>query len=96
VKQLLNIAEAASTNLSEAIARGDEEGRYHEFGRITIAAQQVSVLGTEGENCIGEDLSFLGPTQITVDEPVQPDDPTVEPAPEYPVVEPPPIASPFM
>ncbi len=95
VKQLLNIAEAASTNMSEAIARRDEEGRYHEFGRITIANQQVSVLGTEAENCIGEDLSFLGPTEVTVEEPEQPDDPTVEPTPEFPVVEPPPVASPF-
>jgi hypothetical protein len=96
VKQLLNIAEAASTNMQEAIARKDEEGRYHEFGRITIAHQQVAVLSTEAENCIGEDLSFLGPTEVTVEEPEQPDDPTVEPTPEYPTVELPPVPTPYI
>lgn len=95
VKQLLNIGEAASKNMEAAVSRRDEEGRYHEFGRMTIAYQQVSVLGTEAENCIGEDLSFLGPTEVTVEEPEQPDDPTAEPTPEFPVVEPPPVASPF-
>lgn len=96
VKQLMNIAEAANTNLSEAIARNDEEGRYHEFGRITIAQQQVAVLGTEAENCIGEDLSFLGPTEVTVDAPEEPEDPTVSPDPTFPIVEPLPVASPFI
>ena len=95
VKQLLNIADAASTNMSEAIARRDEEGRYHEFGRLTIANQQVSVLGTEAENCIGEDLSFLGPTEVIVEAPEEPDDPTAESNPGFPVVDPPPVASPF-
>ena len=95
IKQLMNISDAAKTNLQEAITRGDEEGRYHEFGRITIADQQISVLGTEAENCIGEDLSFLGPTEITVELPEEPDDPTRPQEPEVPEVEPPPIASPF-
>src|SRR5688572_29404494 len=36
IKQLMNIADAAKTNMQEAIARGDEEGRYHEFSRVTI------------------------------------------------------------
>lgn len=96
IKQLLNIGETANTNMQEAIARRDEEARYHEFGRITIANQQVQVLATEAENCIGEDLSFLGPTEVTVETPEQPDDPTADPTPEYPEVEPPPVASPFL
>jgi hypothetical protein len=36
----------------------------------------------------------VGPTQITVDEPVLPDDPTVIIGPDFPVVEPLPVASP--
>jgi hypothetical protein len=95
IKQLLNIADSAKTNMQEAIARSDEEGRYHEFGRVTIAEQQISILGTEAENCIGEDLSFLGPTEIIVEQPEEPDDPTLPAEPEVPEVEPPPIASPF-
>ena len=96
VKQLMNIADQAITNMQEAIARNDDEGRYHEFGRVTIAHQQVSVLGTEAENCIGEDLSFLGPTEVTVESPEEPEDPTQPADPEIPEVEPPPMASPFI
>jgi hypothetical protein len=96
VKQLLNIAESANTDLSEAIARNDEEGRYHQFGRITIAHQQVTTLAGEAENCVGEDISFLGPTEVTVDKPDEPDDPTIEPVPQFPFVDPPPVASPYI
>ena len=95
IKQLMNIADSAKINMQETIARNDEEGRYHEFGRITIAEQQVSILGTEAENCIGEDLSFLGPTEVLVEVPEEPDDPTLPAEPEIPEVEAPPIASPF-
>jgi hypothetical protein len=94
VKQLLNIAEAASTNMHEAIAQDDEGGRYHEFGKIVIAEQQVRVLAGEAENCIGEELVFLGPTEVEVDEPENPDDPT-EPPDDDIDVEPPGYASPF-
>jgi hypothetical protein len=94
LKQLMNIADQARTNMLEAIARGDEEARYHEFGRITIAQQQAQALATESENCIGEDLSFIGPTRVSVEEPVMPDDPTAEIGPDFPIVEPLPVASP--
>ena len=66
IKQLLNIAEGANTNMHEAIAQEDEDGRYHEFGKVVIAEQQVTVLTGEAENCIGEELVFLGPTEIDV------------------------------
>lgn len=75
VKQLLNISEAAKTNLVEAIAQEDEEGRYHEYGKINLAAEQVQILGQEAEQCIGEELIYLGPTEVTVEEPENPDDP---------------------
>ncbi len=96
VKQLLNIGDTAIVNMQQAASRGDEEARYHEFGRMTIATQQVQVLSSEAENCIGEDLSFLGPTEVTVETPEQPDDPTADPTPQFPEVEPPPVASPFL
>ena len=51
----INIAEQAMTTLQESIARADEGGRTHEFTRLTIVNQKVLVLGTEAENCIGED-----------------------------------------
>jgi hypothetical protein len=94
LKQLMNIADQAKTNMQEAIARGDEDSRYHEFGRITIAQQQAQALASEAENCVGEDLTFLGPTQVIIEEPELPDDPTVVIGPDFPVVEPLPVASP--
>jgi len=64
--------------MHEAIAQDDEDARYHEYGKVVIAEQQVSVLSGEAENCIGEELVFLGPTEVDVDEPENPDDPTEE------------------
>lgn len=95
VKQLMNIAEAARTNLTEMIAREDEAGRYHEFGKIVIAEQQIRILAQEAETCIGEDLIFVGPTEVTVEEPEIPDDPTEGIDDDFVDIEPPGYASPF-
>lgn len=94
VKQLVKIAEAARTNLTQAIAVSDDDSRYHEYGKIVIAAQQVRVLLGEGEECIGEELVFVGPTEVDVDEPDFPDDP-FDPGFDGIDIEPPGYASPF-
>jgi hypothetical protein len=83
VKVNLNISEQSMAALQESISRADEGGRTHEFTRLTIINQKVLVLGAEAENCIGEDLSFVGATRVDVD--VDPNipqtDPTQPPAP---------------
>jgi hypothetical protein len=94
LKQLRNIAEQANTDMQEAAGRADEESRRHHEGRIAIAQQQAEALDSEAENCIGEELTFLGPTTVTVFEPEMPDDPTVVTGPDFPIVEPLPVASP--
>jgi hypothetical protein len=97
VKQLLNIAEAARTNLVEAIAVQDEEERYHQFSQVTIAAEKVTVLRDEAEVCIGEELVFLGPTEVDMDGPDILDDPTGEDPFDHTMdLEPPGYASPFL
>jgi hypothetical protein len=63
----LTIAEQSMVSLQESIARADEGGRAHEFTRLTIVNQKVTVLGAEAENCIGEDLSFVGATRVDVE-----------------------------
>jgi hypothetical protein len=63
----LTIAEQSMATLQENIARADEGGRAHEFTRLTIVNQKVLVLGAEAENCIGEDLSFVGATRVDVE-----------------------------
>jgi hypothetical protein len=83
VRVNLNIAEQSMAGLQESIARADEGERTHEFTRLTIVNQKVLVLGAEAENCIGEDLSFVGATRVDVE--VDPNipqyDPTQPPAP---------------
>jgi hypothetical protein len=76
VKKLLNIAEASRNDLVEAIAADSETERYHQFTKVTISHEQVSVLRDEAEACVGEELIFLGPTEVVVDRPPIVDDPT--------------------
>jgi len=96
IKGNMNVAESATTLMHEAIARNDEGQRQHEFTRISLVNQKVQVLGTEAENCIGEDLTYVGQTEVKVEvDPTIPEaDPTREIHPE-PVIERPPVASPF-
>lgn len=90
-----SIADQAMTALQENIAKSDEGGRTHEFTRLTIINQKVVVLGAEAENCIGEDLTFVGATRIDVDvDPNIPkDDPTQPGSASTTSVERPPAAS---
>ncbi len=78
VKQLLNIAENAKNSLIEAIAAQNEADRYHQFAQLTVAAERSRGLRDEAEACIGEELVFLGPTELEVDKPPIVDDPTTE------------------
>ena len=87
----VSIADQAMTALQENVARSDEGGRTHEFTRLTIINQKVLVLGAEAENCIGEDLSFVGATRVDIDvDPNIPrDDPTQPPVPTTSIERPP-------
>lgn len=94
----VSIADQAMTALQDNVARSDEGGRTHEFTRLTIINQKVTVLGAEAENCIGEDLSFVGATRIDVDiDPNIPrDDPTQPGTPTMPIDRPPPDKGPVV
>ena len=85
----INIAEQAMTTLQESIAR------THEFTRLTIVNQKVLVLGTEAENCIGEDLSFVGATRVDVevDPGIPTTDPTLPPTPGIDISRTPPASN---
>ncbi|HLK88497.1 MAG TPA: hypothetical protein VKZ18_01305 [Polyangia bacterium] len=73
----VNIAEQSMATMQESIARNDEGAETHEFTRLTIVNQKVTVLGAEAENCIGEDLSFVGATRVDVE--VDPNIPQYDP-----------------
>jgi len=83
VRVNISIAEQSMAALQEAVTRADEGERTHEFTRLTIVNQKVQVLGAEAENCIGEDLSFVGATKvdIEIDPNIPQYDPTQPPAP---------------
>ncbi len=97
VKKLLNIAEGGRTDMVESIAQQDSDSTQHHFSQITITKEKTDGLRSEAEGCIGEELVFLGPTEITVDDPGLADDPTAEdPFNWDDVIEPPAYASPFL
>jgi hypothetical protein len=94
----LNVAESTNNKLQTAIAAGDEGGRNHEFSKLTIIFQKVTVLGQEADACVGEEIAYVGKTRVTVD--VDPaveaaKDPTEESTPLAPIGRPP-LASPFI
>jgi hypothetical protein len=95
-KQLIGIGQDASTQEHADIASGDDSDRYHQYSRIKIVEGQSQVLDTEAANCIGQDLTYVGATKVTVsvDPSVVGNDPTQQQIPN-PVIEHPPEVSPF-
>ena len=93
----ITVTDQSMTQLGGALARSDEPASQHEFTRITILFQKVNTLGTEAEQCIGEDVSYVGAT--TVDVEIDPSIPPIDPTqPDLPLpdVQRPPEASPFV
>jgi hypothetical protein len=97
VKGHIAVADQSMSTLETALSRSDEGARQHEFMRLTILFQKVTVLGTEAENCIGEDISYVGETKVEeeVDPSIPKDDPS-EPSLPLPEVNRPPAATPFV
>ncbi|HZS38115.1 MAG TPA: hypothetical protein VFF06_14860 [Polyangia bacterium] len=90
------VADQSMTALNTAASRGDDGARSHEYTRLTILYQKVIVLGTEAENCIGEDVSYVGATKVDVDvDPSVPSDDPTEPKIPLPDPSRPPEATPF-
>ena len=98
LKQLLNIADEARNDMTEAITLEKEEERYHQFGQIKLAHEKAMALRDEAEACIGEELVFLGPTEVDTEAPDVGDDPTEDDPFDYtdPEIERPGYASPFL
>lgn len=97
LKGHMTVTDQSMSALSADVAKSDDTARQHEFTRITILYQKVVTLGTEAEQCIGEDVSYVGATQVDVeiDPSIPPTDPT-QPDLPVPVVTRPPEASPFV
>src|SRR5438270_7398389 len=97
LKGHMTVTDQSMSSLSVDIAKRDDTARQHEFTRISILYQKVVTLGTEAEQCIGEDVSYVGATRVDVeiDPSIPPTDPT-QPDLPLPDVQRPPEASPFV
>jgi len=79
--------------LQAAAQRNDLELSNHEFTMLTVLRQRTEQLTAEANQCLGEDLSFVGQTQVTTQTPTDlPTDDTTQPPGVPPVVVPPPVS----
>jgi hypothetical protein len=69
------------TALQAAVQRGDAELANHEFTILTVLRQRAEQLTAEANQCLGEEVAFVGQTEVT--EEVNPNLPT-EDMTEYP------------
>jgi hypothetical protein len=74
--------------LQAAVQRNDVELSNHEFAILTVLRQRAEQLSAEANQCIGEEVAFVGQTEVTTQ--VNPNLPTEETA-SYPPLEIPPV-----
>ncbi|MCL2448363.1 MAG: hypothetical protein FWD17_05400 [Polyangiaceae bacterium] len=58
-------AKDRSVALQSAAQRGDAELANHEFTILAVLRQRVEQLSAEANQCIGEEVAFVGQTQVT-------------------------------
>lgn len=84
--------------LQSAVQRNDVELSNHEFTILTVLKQRAEQLSAEANQCIGEEIAFVGNTQVTTEvNPNLPGESTTDFPPLDPIVivwNPPPAQSP--
>jgi hypothetical protein len=53
--------------LQAAVQRGDAELANHEFTILTVLRQRTEQLTAEANQCLGEELAFIGQTEVTTE-----------------------------
>jgi hypothetical protein len=53
------------SSLQAAVQRSDSELSNHEFTILTVLRQRAEQLNAEANQCVGEEVAFVGATQIT-------------------------------
>ncbi len=51
--------------LESAVKRGDTELANHEFTVLSVLRERVEQLSAEANQCVGEEIAFIGETQVT-------------------------------
>jgi hypothetical protein len=77
--------------LQAAVQRNDAELANHEFAILTVLRQRAEQLSAEANQCIGEEVAFVGQTEVTTQ--INPNLPSEETA-YYPPEIPPPVVAP--
>jgi len=95
-KSLETVANESFASLKSAVNRSDTGTANHEFSKLTITYQKVTLLAQEAEACIGEEISYVGETRVEteIDDNIPANDPTLSSTKPIPTVRPP-LASPF-
>jgi hypothetical protein len=80
--------------LEAAANANDAERSKHQYTVILVLRDRVNVLGTEANQCIGEDVGFVGESNVTME--IDPDIPDIDPSgfPDDHIVIDPPVVSP--
>jgi len=78
IKGRIAVANKSMRELNDAVSRGDDGARQHEFSRLTILHSTVETLRAEADNCVGEVNIRPGEqaTILVIDPSIPVDDPT--------------------
>jgi hypothetical protein len=77
--------------LKSAVQRNDSELANHEFTIMTVLRQRVEQLTAEANQCIGEEMAFVGQTQVTMSQETNlPGDDTTDPPSDTTLISDPP------
>jgi hypothetical protein len=82
------------SGLEAAVNANDAERSKHQYTVILVLRDRVNTLVSEANQCIGEDVGFVGESAVTmeIDDSVPPIDPSD--FPDNPIVSQPPVVSP--
>jgi hypothetical protein len=94
LKANIAVVDRSLQDLRDAIGRHDDGESGHQYSKIAIVHSKVQVLAAEAQACVGQDLAYVGGTQVDVDYSGPPGEFTNPPTPVYPVDRPP-LASPY-
>jgi hypothetical protein len=90
-------AEDRMVSLRSAVAASDNDRAKHEFTVLQVLRDRLRTLVSEANQCIGEEVGFVGDSRVTVD--IDPNIPETDPSvfPDAPVIisQPPVVSSPI-
>jgi hypothetical protein len=72
MKAQVNLAEASRRQLDDMINAGDDKGRYASYSDLIASNDKVKDLRDEADACVGESLTYVGKTEVSVTGPDNP------------------------